>query len=161
MLSGYDRKIIAKTLKMTERRVKQLTEEGVLTEVSKGYYGLIESVHAYIEYIQNKNPTSDYNKERAGLTKTKREKEEAELAIMRGELCKTSDVDYIVSAMIIAFRAKMLTIPNKIAPEIKNIDSEVETISLIKKYIIEALEELSEFDANKLNVDESEEVDES
>ncbi len=157
-VKGCKRSIIAEMLGLTEKRVKQLTEEGVLKEVANGHYKLAESIQAYIGYLQNKlsdrDETSDYNTEKAKLTKAKREKEEAELALMKGELHNASDVEFVVSTMLVSFRAKMLTVPNKSLAEIRNAKNDKEILKIIKKHVVEALDELSEFDVDKYkNID--------
>ncbi len=156
MSKCYKRSIIATTLCISEKRVKQLTEEGVLVEVITGHYGLIESVQAYIKYLQNKisdrDTTSDYNVEKAKLTRAKREKEEAELAHKKGDLHKSSDVEFVVGNMITSFRAKALTIPNKSLPKIKNAKDDKEILAILKSELIEALDEMSEYD-NQLFLD--------
>ncbi len=157
---GCKRSIVAEMLGLTEKRVKQLTDEGVLKEVVSGHYKLAESIQAYITYLQNKlsdrDETSDYNTEKAKLTKAKREKEEAELALMRGELHRSADVEFVVGTMIVSFRAKMLTVPNKALPEIKAAADDNEILSILKHYITDALLELSEFDIHKYDDEEGE-----
>lgn len=147
----YKRSIIANILGISEKRVKQLTSEGVLNEVVQGHYGLTESVQAYIKYLQNqiadKDYTSDYNTEKAKLTKAKREKEEAELSIMRGDLHKSSDIELVLGKMLVSFKAKMLVIPQKTVPKIINSNDKNEIIKILNDEINEALQELSECDS--------------
>ncbi len=127
-----------------------MTDEGVLVEVSSGHYALAESVKAYIKYLQNlnadKDVTSDYNTEKAKLTKAKREKEEAELALRRGELHLASDIKFVMGNMLTSFKAKVLTIPNKALPKIKNANSDNEILSCLKEIVRDTLEELTEYD---------------
>ncbi len=151
MANAYKRSIIANTLGISEKRVKQLTDEKVLKEISPGHYGLIDSVQAYIKYLQNqiadKDYTSDYNTEKAKLTKAKREKEEVELAVMKNELHKTSDIEFVFGKMLVAFKSKMLVVPQKALPKIYNNSDKNEILTVLKSEIVEALDELADLDS--------------
>lgn len=67
----YDTKQVARFLDITERRVRQLREEGIISELRPGLYDLIDTNHRYINYLRNRNPDNgeriDYNAERAKL----------------------------------------------------------------------------------------------
>ncbi len=146
----FTKSIIANMLCISEKRVKQLTDEGVLNEVVPGHYKMTESVQSYIKYLQNqiadKDYTSDYNTEKAKLTKAKRENEERKLSVMKNELHKSTDIEFIISKMLIAFKSKMLVVPQKTLPKIYNNKDKNEILSVLKSEIIEALEELSDYD---------------
>ena len=116
----YARRHIAEALTISERRVRQLTEEGVLTEHSHGHYRLLPSVQAYIGYLQSQvsddDEASDYNVEKARLTRAKREDAELELQLKRNELHRAQDVEFVMTGMLTAFKAKLVTLPHKILP---------------------------------------------
>ncbi len=149
MARVFKRKIIADLLNLSEKRVKQLTDEGILTEIKKDHYGLKDSVQCYVKYLQNmisdRDYSSDYNVEKTRLTKAKREKEEMELALKSGALHKAEDITFTVSNMLIAFKSKMLSIPSKLAPKVAK-EKDINTINaLLTDEINEALNELSEY----------------
>ena len=52
----YDTKQVARFLDITERRVRQLREEGIISELRPGLYDLIDTNHRYINYLRNRNP---------------------------------------------------------------------------------------------------------
>ncbi len=151
----FTKSIIANMLCISEKRAKQLTDEGVLNEVVPGHYKMTESVQSYIKYLQNqvsdKDYTSDYNTEKAKLTKAKREKEEAELSLMKNQLHKADDIEFVMGKMLISFKSKMLVIPQKALPKIYNNSDKNEILAILKKEIVEALDELSEYDENLFN----------
>ena len=68
----YDTKQVARFLDITERRVRMLRDEGIISEVAPGKYELIETNHRYINYLRKRNPDSgeriDYNTEAAGAS---------------------------------------------------------------------------------------------
>ena len=71
----YDTKQVARFLDITERRVRQLREEGIISELRPGLYDLIDTNHRYINYLRNRNPDNgeriDYNAERADRKSTR------------------------------------------------------------------------------------------
>uniref|UniRef100_UPI003F6809D1 hypothetical protein n=1 Tax=Gorillibacterium sp. sgz5001074 TaxID=3446695 RepID=UPI003F6809D1 len=111
-------KDLAELLDLSARRVQQLAEEGVLIRAEKGKYKLLESVHRYIKHVQNRSHDDDvdYFSERAKHERAKREKAELQVAVMRGELHRAEDVKDVMTDMLAAIRAKLLSLPAKIAP---------------------------------------------
>ena len=69
----YTRKVISQLLNISEKRVKQLTGEGVIDEFSPGFYKMVPAVQGYIKYLQRQvsddDPASNYNAEKARLTR--------------------------------------------------------------------------------------------
>ena len=73
----YTSRVVAQYLNLTERRVRQLRDEGVIKEKRPGLYDLIDTMSRYIKYIGS-GSKADLNEERAKLTKAKREAAEME-----------------------------------------------------------------------------------
>ncbi|AOY76791.1 hypothetical protein [Clostridium formicaceticum] len=86
--------VLADLFSLTDKRVRQLSEEGILVKVKRGRYSLADSVKNYIIHIKtnqdiqdSKNEAElDLEKEKALHEKTKREITELKLAAMRGEM---------------------------------------------------------------------------
>lgn len=76
-MKAYTSKAVAAWLDISERRVRQLRDEKVITEIRPGLYDLKTVNHQYINYLRKNNPESesaiDYNAERAKLVRAKRE----------------------------------------------------------------------------------------
>ena len=86
-------KIVAQYLDLSERRVRQLRDEGVLEEKAPGLYDLRSSVRRYINYLRgDEGGKADLNEERAKLTKEKRIAAETENKVRNGELYRKSDI---------------------------------------------------------------------
>jgi vacuolar-type H+-ATPase subunit F/Vma7 len=153
----YTRKIIAEVLMLSEKRVKQLTDEGILKEFSEGHYKLLPAVQGYIGYLQNMlgGGSTDYNQEKAKLTQIKREDAELELKQKRNELHKSGDVEFIVTNMLIAFKAKLEVLPYKTLPAILNIPDTADKAdyisSALKSAVDEALNELAEYNPEQFD----------
>lgn len=146
----YDTKQVARFLDVTERRVRQLRDEGIISELRPGLYDLIDTNHRYINYLRNRNPDSgeriDYNAERAKLVKAKRENEEYDLRLKRRELHTSEEIERVMTTMLINFKSRLSAIPSKLAPILSKKKDTAEIASLIKQQVDEALIELSDFE---------------
>jgi len=149
----YTRKSIAKVLTISENRVKQLTKEGKIEEFSPGYYKLLPAVQGYIGYLQSlisdDDLSSDYSQEKARLTRIKREDAELDLQVKRNELHHAHIVEFIVTNYILAFKAKMETMPFKVLPLLMAIPEGSEKseniLEVLKKSTSDALQELAAY----------------
>ncbi|MCR4436173.1 MAG: hypothetical protein QHH06_10370 [Clostridiales bacterium] len=139
---------------ITDRRVRQLREEGIISEVSRGKYNLIECTRRYCEYLreqvnaknnEGKEIKLNYDTEHALLEKAKREKAELQLKVMKGELHLGSDVEKIMTDMITKAKMKLLSLPAKAADLVIG-RKDISTIeNILQKMIEEALNELADY----------------
>jgi len=77
--------VIAKLLDLSERRVQQLSREGVIPKATRGQYDLIGSVRGYVRYLRDQAAKAqagapDYAAERARFIRAR-----ADLAEMEAE----------------------------------------------------------------------------
>jgi phage terminase Nu1 subunit (DNA packaging protein) len=146
---------LASTLNVTVRRVQQLAEEGVVIKDARGKYRAIESIQRYIRYLQEREGLNqegiDFNREKALHEKTKRELAELDLAVRKGELHRGEDVRMVMTDMLTAFRAKILAIPTKLAPQLVGKADLAQITSIITAELHEALKELSDYDPQVFN----------
>ena len=150
----YTRRLIAQVLTISDKRVKQLTDEGVIPEFSPGHYKLLPAVQGYIGYLQSQisddDLASNYNVEKARLTRTKRELAELDLQLERNNLHRSDAVEFFVTNMLVAFKAKLDTLPHKVLPSILGLpddgDKAERVLAILKSAITDALDELSEYD---------------
>jgi phage terminase Nu1 subunit (DNA packaging protein) len=139
---------IAKLLDLTERRVNQLAKDGVLPKAARGRYELVPVVRAYISYLRDRAVNSDvgpddYAAQRTRLTKAKADMAEMEKEQMANSLIPASDVGDAWETMVSNMRAKMLSIPTKVATSVFVAEDVSETKRIIKEQINESLAELS------------------
>ena len=154
----YTGKVVADWLALTERRVRQLRDEGVINERSPGLYDMKATVTRYILFLR-KGSGKDLNDERALLTKAKREAADMENEVRRGNLHTTEDVEKGIKAICLNFKARMTTIPAKLSGELAQLGGNQAAIfDRLKETIDEALEELS--DANVALAIQGEDEDE-
>lgn len=110
----YTTKIVAQYLDLSERRVRQLRDEGVLEEKAPGLYDLRSSVRRYINYLRgDEGGKADLNEERAKLTKEKRIAAETENKVRNGELYRKSDITVGMTTVVMNLRSRLLALPNK------------------------------------------------
>ena len=119
----YTSKVIADWLGLTERRVRQLRDEGIIEEQAPGLYDLRATTRRYISYLRSGSLAD----ERAGLTRAKREAAEMENALRRGELHRTEEIETGIKTMLL------------------NIRGQASIFDELKHAIDETLEELRDF----------------
>ena len=138
--------ILAKTLKLTQRRVQQLAkEEGVIKKLEKGKYDLTASVQGYIDYISSRKTQqledNDLLKKR--LLKAKTQKAEIELGALERRYINADEVEKEWSEAMLIFRNKMLALPNKCASLVHVGQSPAQVFDILNTEIRNALFELS------------------
>lgn len=146
----HDKNAVAKFLDMTPKNVERLTNKGILHKKQGNLYLLSEASREYIRYLRDRNPDNedavDLNEERAKLTKTKRLNEELDLAVKRGKLHKTEDIERIMTATLINFKSRLSAIPAEEADKLASMTDKVKIFLYLNEKIKEALDELSSFE---------------
>lgn len=87
----------------------------------------------------------DLTAERARLAKEQADKTQMENARLRGDLIAVPDVLKAIESVFVAFRAKILSIPTKVAPLILGCHTLPEAREEIAKHLHDALNEFSNF----------------
>lgn len=111
----YTSKVIAQWLCLTERRVRQLRDEGVIVEARPGLYELQPTVARYIKYLGGAGKES-LNTERMKLTAEKRKAAEMDNDLRRGDLHSTQDIEKGIQTMCLNIRSRFLAMPAKLLP---------------------------------------------
>lgn len=123
------------------------------------YYDSREALALIYQARSGQKANTDLSEERAKLAKSQREKYELQNARLRGELIPIEVVESEWADMLLAFRAKIMSISNKTAPIISGMESIAEIEETLKKYHMEALNELAEFDPAQYGVGEHTELE--
>ena len=147
----YPVSTIAKLFDLTERRVQQLTKEGIIPKSSKGKYELVPSVKGYINYLKERSlgasdmeaNNSNIANERASLIKMQADKLAMEIDEEKGRLLDVKKAETAWDNLIAHCRAVLLGIPNRLANQIVEINNPEEVALILKQAIYEALTELS------------------
>ncbi len=153
----YTSKVLAQWLNITERRVRQLRDEGIIREEAPGLYNLRQSVISYIAYL--KHGSSELNDERTKLTAEKRKAAEFDNAIRQGNIHTTEDIEKALKTLCLNTRSRFLALPAKLSPALATMDgNQAQIFDTLKSAINEALEELSDYkNAFKTNGKEEDE----
>lgn len=141
----YTSKVVAQWLCLTERRVRQLRDEGVIVEARPGLYELQPTVARYITYIGGAGKETLTN-ERMMLTRAKREAAEMENDLRRGEVHRTADIERGIQSMFLNIRSRFLALPAKLSPTLSTMGGDQTGIfDELKGAIEEILEEMSDY----------------
>jgi len=149
----YPASTIAKLLDLTERRVRQLASEGIIPKAAGGRYDLVASVRGYVRHLRTRGigeGTLDAHSERARLTRLKADREELELAQLRGELVPVDEAAALLEKVIVACRSRILAIPNRAAPLVSRKRKAAEVREILTRITDEALHELAAIDVDSL-----------
>ena len=141
----YTSRVVAQWLCLTERRVRQLRDEGVIVEARPGLYELQPTVARYITYIGGAGKETLTN-ERMMLTRAKREAAEMENDLRRGEVHRTADIERGIQSMFLNIRSRFLALPAKLSPTLSTMGGDQTGIfDELKGAIEEILEEMSDY----------------
>jgi len=88
----YTSRVVANWLCLTERRVRQLRDEGIIQEARPGLYDLQQTVNKYITYLGGTGKES-LQTERMRLTAEKRKAAEMDNELRSGNLHNTEDIE--------------------------------------------------------------------
>ena len=140
--------VIARLLNLSERRVRQLSAEGVIPKASRGRYELIGAVQGYTRYLRDlalkaEVGTTDYRSERARLVKARADLAEMEAAEKREDLIPAHEVTAAWTEIVVLIRSRLLTIPDKVAPLVHETNTIPEARDVIRKAIYEALTDIA------------------
>lgn len=147
---------------VTDRRIRQMAEEGNVARAAKGRYKLVESIKNYLLTlklaaegvgVELADGEINFDEEKALHERVKRHISELKLQIMKGELHKAEDVETVMMDMLVAFKTKIMGIPSKVAPILENRDAAFIKDRLTKE-VIEALNELKDYDPKAFYSDE-------
>lgn len=135
-------KELSDILSLTQRRIQDLENEGVITKIGRNKWDLKECVQSYIEY-KIANATSTY-----GLTEARAQKEFADaeikkliLAEKKGEVVPIFKLEKDLSDIASTLSNRLYNLPNKIKMRVNLSD---ETQSALNYEIEETLKEFKE-----------------
>jgi hypothetical protein len=161
--SIYDKEVLTgelgRIVGKTPQWIRQLTREGVLKQSGRGKYILSEAIQAYVLHAQGGK--EDPNKPRYVDAKTeheliKKEKAELELKALKGMLHESTDVQAVMSDMILTCKTKLQSIPARIAPRLDQ-ESALTIEQVMDAEISEALKSLMNYSPELFKKQESDE----
>lgn len=103
----------------------------------------IRSIIIHLKQKQSDPNADELYAERVRLTKAQADHKELQVAELEGRLIEVGAAKKAWISLVTAFRAKILTVPTKLAPQLTNL-SVAEAEYLIRDQLYEALAELSQ-----------------
>lgn len=143
--------VIAKLLDLSERRVQQLSREGVIPKATRGQYDLIGSVRGYVIYLRDlavkaQAGAPDYAAERARFIRARADLAEMEAEARRGSVIAAEDVEAAWIAVLALLRTRLLALPDRLAPRLYAEPNPAGVRDALRLALREVLEELAESD---------------
>ena len=149
-------KALAECLGITPRQVRNLKQEG-LFQLKDGQkkYNLEKCIQEYIQFKVNdetgRRTVVDKDKVSAEHEEVKKEISALKLRKLRRELHESADVESYLMDMLLSFRSRLEALPQKAAMQIMGVADLNEVIAVLRKIVAEALNELSDYDPDKID----------
>lgn len=142
---------IAKLLMISERRVQQLTKEGVIPKAERGRYELAPAVQGYIRYLQERSirsdvSTIDYHVEKARLTKNQADIAEVEAAKARSEVADIEFIQRVWASICAESRIRFRNIPTRVVSALVGETDERKIREVLLSEIDAVLDGMADFD---------------
>lgn len=146
--------VIAKLFNMTERNVRYLTEQGVITKEARGKYALAPTVQRYIKYLQDKALSKDLKPsdvdselalEKLLHERAKRRRAEYSANEIERNMHSSSDVEFVWGSIVTNTKQKLLSMPDRIAPHLQTVEDLNEIKNIILTDIEYALVDLADY----------------
>lgn len=137
---------MARALKISQQRVSQMVQQGVIPVDDNGDILLVEGIKAYCRMKKQaaEDEEVDFDKERAKHEKAKREIAELKLNEMKKNAYSAKVVEYVMTEMASNLRTQLLGLPSKLAPVLEGkIKEEIYTTTT--REIEEKLSELASY----------------
>jgi phage terminase Nu1 subunit (DNA packaging protein) len=143
--------VIARLLDLSERRVQQLSREGVIPKAERGQYDLIGSVRGYVRYLRDQALKAqagapDYAAERARFIRARADLAEMEAEEKRRALIAAEQIEAAWIAVLALLRTRLLALPDRLAPQAFEQTTVGDTRNLIRATIREVLDDLAQPD---------------
>ena len=140
----YTSKAVAECLGITDRQVRNLRDEGKLSEVRPGVFDMKTVVRQYLEMkIGNRDDQTRLVAARAEREETRGKIEKMRMEEAQGDLHRTEDVERGLKAIFANFKNRLENIPTKYAKTMAQLTDPVEAHDILQKAVEEALVELS------------------
>ena len=143
--------VISRLLDLSERRIQQLSREGVIPKAERGQYDLIGSVRGYVRYLRDQALKAqagapDYAAERARFIRARADLAEMEAEEKRRSLIAAEQIEAAWIAVLALLRTRLLALPDRLAPQAFEQSTVGDTRNLIRAAIREVLDDLAQPD---------------
>lgn len=136
---------LAQILGISDRRIRALESEGVVTKLDRGKYDLVNSVRSYINYqielVKSRQATGTLLEEQTRLTKLKADTAALELDLLQAESIPVGEVVSLWQHIVTAARTRMLAIHSTV--KTKHPDLDLGIVASMEELIRECMEDMS------------------
>lgn len=142
----YPLSTISKLLDLSDRRIQQLSREGVIPKTERGRYELVPAVRGYIRYLRERSldvGVVSIDEARQRKAAAEAELSEIELAKARAAVVSVDDVAKQWQSILSGVRTRLLAVPTKVAPMVAVENDQTIVKGLIEDGVHTALGELS------------------
>lgn len=148
-------KDLAELFDLTERRIQQLADDGIIKKSRRGEYELFPSVQGYIEFLKNSanGTSSGLAEQRLRQAKAKADREELELKALTGDLVEKSDAIAAWGEAVQMMKTMLLSIPAKVAQSVRVAKSDAEAKSIIEERIKKTLNAIVNVEIQRSDTD--------
>lgn len=146
-------KSIANALGVSERWVRELISKGIFKKDKNDELKLTDCIKAYTQYridleLKNVRNSSgemlELKEEECRLKKAQADEKEFDLEVKQGKYIEIAILEQELSKYVSNCKAKLLSIPNKAAVQVVDMDKTIDIEEFLKELICESLQELAE-----------------
>lgn len=159
-----NQKELAQCLGISTRQVRNLKAEGMFQTVNKNRGYVLEAcVQEYINFKVNaetgRGASASIEKIKASHEEIKKDISALKLRRLRRELHEAADVEAFLSDMLTRFKNRLLSLPAKLAMQVAGEKDVNAVMQALTKGFREALDELSEYDPDRIDGDGAKEIE--
>ncbi len=154
MSSGtYPGAVIAKLLKVSERRIQQLARAGTIPKAKRGEYELVGCIHGYIDYLQQlaHGRTAEAAVDRNRLLKAQADKAELEYRMLMREVIPVIEVEEEWVRILKSLQSRLLALPMRLVQAAKSNPDQFAAEADVRALLQDELTELSTHDPQRGN----------
>lgn len=159
-------KVLEDLFSVTDKTIRNYAEQGIVERATHGKYKFLPSIKGYIavlklagsrKTVEIDGEELDLDAERAAHERLKRQITEIKLQLIQGQVHKAEDVEAVMTDMLERFKAKITSLPGKLAKQLEGEDK-VTIQKILQEELYDALKELSEYKAADFYSDEHIEI---
>lgn len=148
---------LGKLLGLSDRRIQQLTQDGVFENSNPKEGGRSlkfkppESVQSYVEWVKEQAAPKSSDLEEAKLIEEIKLKgakatiADLERLEVEGQMHRADDVEEVMTDLCLVIRSSLLSLPGRLGVDLAEIDSAAECSAKVKAAVCEILDELSNY----------------
>lgn len=130
---------ISRLFKISERTIRANYKEA---KIAPGIYDLVQVIEIYVSKVKNIDGKDELLEEEKKYKASKVALNEARLKILEGEYISIQEATDAVSTMLFNFKSKIMSLPKKIANDLKKYKTAEEKEKAIERHLKNAITEL-------------------